>query len=78
LEATDGPLSPDATEFSPWSLLEIECLEGKFCPHCGEEMHLVDRIDKPNWRDIMASAERPDWYARDHLQGALHGSVRTE
>ena len=76
LEATSVPLSPGAKEFDPPFFLKPEsdesdesdgCEDGTKCPVCGGAMRLIDRREKPSWREIMSSPRRPSWYGHDSL-----------
>lgn len=63
LEAIDAFLSATATEFGPFDDVETTDEEScKACPHCGGEMILQRAADRPSWRDVMASKDRPTWY----------------
>ena len=70
LEATAEGRSVDATEFDVFSFLghdenAAEPGEKKeVCPVCGAEMRLIDRAEKPRWRDILNSPHRPPWYRK--------------
>jgi hypothetical protein len=42
--------------------------EKEACPVCGAEMRLIDRGEKPRWRDIFNSPHRPPWYRKSVSQ----------
>lgn len=70
LEAAAEPLSAEAMEFGLISFLghdEDACETGEDeekCPACGGKVRLIDRGEKPSWRDIMNSPHRPPWYVQ--------------
>ncbi len=68
LENTDVPLPKDAFEIGNlinlWEAkasLAQEPAE-RPCPACGGPQWLIEDREKPSWRDIMSSPERPPWY----------------
>jgi hypothetical protein len=72
LESIDAPLSEEAIHFGPFTETESVSEDSDdtngCCPECGGLLYVVAENAKPAWHEVMNSASRPNWYARDNIR----------